>query len=72
MDSPNDHILFDTIDKIVYFRNMKTDVVSAKDISLSFLTKVGKIYNIMDFYKKIYKDENIDFDRLNLKNMPSS
>ena len=72
IDAPNDHILFDTIDKIVYFRNMKTDVVSAKDISLSFLTKVGKIYNIMDFYKKIYKDENIDFDKLNLKNMPSS
>ena len=50
IDSPNDHILFDTIDKIVYFRNMKTNVVSTKDISLSFLTKVGKIYNVMDFY----------------------
>ena len=72
MDAPNDHILFDTIDKIVYFRNVKTNVTLAKDISLSFLTKLGKLYNVKDFYKKLYKDENIDFDKLNLKNMPSS
>ena len=72
MDAPNDHILFDTIDKIVYFKNAKTNILSSKDISLSFLTKLGKLYNIKEFYKKIYKDENIDFDKLNLKNMPSS
>lgn len=72
MDAPNDHILFDTLDKIVYFKNVKTNVTISKDISLSFLTKLGKLYNVKEFYKKIYKDENIDFDKLNLKNMPSS
>ena len=72
MDAPNDHILFDTFNKIVYFRNVKTNVENKKDISLSFLTKIGKLYNIKEFYKKLYKDENIDFEKLNLKNMPSS
>ncbi|MBP3255773.1 MAG: DUF4912 domain-containing protein [Clostridia bacterium] len=72
MDTPNDHILFDTLDKIVYFKNVKTNVTLSKDISLSFLTKLGKIYNAKEFYRNIYKDENINFDKLNLKNMPSS
>ena len=72
MDAPNDHILFDTFNKIVYYRNVKTNITVKKDISLSFLTKIGKLYNIKEFYKKLYKDENIDFEKLNLKNMPSS
>ena len=72
MDAPNDHILFDTFNKIVYYRNVKTNITIEKDISLSFLTKIGKLYNVKEFYKKLYKDENIDFEKLNLKNMPSS
>lgn len=72
LQSPNDHILFDTLSNNVYFKNVKTNVSTKKDISLSFLTKVGKLYNVKDFYKNLYKDENIDFDKLNLKNMPSS
>jgi hypothetical protein len=72
MDAPNDHILFDTLNNNVYFRNVKTNITTKKDISLSFFTKIGKIYNVKDFYKKMYKDENIDFEKLNLKNMPSS
>jgi len=72
MDAPNDRILFDSLNDNVYFRNVKTNITTKKDISLSFLNKIGKIYNVKDFYKKLYKDENIDFEKLNLKNMPSS
>ena len=72
MDAPNDHILFDTLNNIVYFKNVKNNMIIKKNISLSFLTKIGKLYNIKEFYKKLYKDENIDFEKLNLKNMPSS
>ena len=72
LESPNDHILFDSLTNNVYFRNVKTNATTKKDISVSFLTRLGKIYNVKEFYKKMYKDENIDFDKLNLKNMPSS
>ena len=70
--SPNDHILFDSLNDNVYFKNVKTNSIYSKDISLWLLKRIGKLYNIKDFYKLMYKDEDIDFDRLNLKNMPSS
>ena len=70
--SPNDHILFDSLNNNVYFKNVKTNSIYSKDISLWLLKRIGKLYNIKDFYKLMYKDEDIDFDRLNLKNMPSS
>jgi len=72
IDAPNDHILFDSLNDNVYFRNIKTNITTKKDISLSFFSKIGKIYNVSDFYKTLYKDENIDFEKLDLKNMPSS
>ncbi len=72
MQAPNDHILFDTLNNNVYFRNVKTNINSKKDISLSFFSKVGKIYNVKDFYENLYKDDVIDFDKLNFRNMPSS
>ena len=70
--APNDHILFDSLNNNVYFRNVKTNVTNKKDISLSSLSRVSKIYNVKDFYENMYKDEYIDFDRLNFRNMPSS
>lgn len=72
IESPNDHILFDRLNNNVYFRNVKTNVETKKDISLSFLTKIGKIYNVQEFYENLYKDEVFDFNKLNLRNMPSS
>lgn len=72
IESPNDHILFDKLNNNVYFKNVKTNITNKKAISVSFLTKVGKIYNVKDFYENMYKDETIDFEKLNLKNMPSS
>ena len=72
MDAPNDHILFDSLNNNVFFKNYKTNVISQKDISLYFLSRIGKLYNVKDFYKTMYKDEDIDFEKLNFRNMPSS
>ena len=53
------HILFDKSQNMFYFRNVKTNVETKKDVSsLSFIKNMGKIYNIYDLYKKIYKEEN--------------
>lgn len=72
MDAPNDHILFDSLNNNVYFRNVKTNANSKKDISLSLFKKVGKIYDVQNFYKTMYEDEDIDFDRLSFRRLPSS
>lgn len=72
IDSPNDHILFDNLSKFVYFRNVKTNTTTKKDIiSFSLLRKIGKISSIEEFYKKMYANEKISFDKLDLRN-PSS
>ncbi len=42
MNAPNDHILFEEISKMYYFKNVKTNIVTEKDItSISFI-KYGK------------------------------
>ena len=72
IESPNDHILFDKNQKMVYFRNVKTGEQTNKYINtISFIRNMGKIYNIYDLYKKIYKDENIE-DIYDLSNPSSS
>ena len=71
IESPNDHILFNKEQKMIYFRDTKTGNETAKDIvNLSFMRNMGKIYNIYDIYKSIYKNENVEdiYD----KNNPSS
>ena len=61
IESPNNHILFDKNQKMVYFRNVKTNQEIAKDATqFSFIQNMGKVYNIYDLYKKIYADENIE------------
>lgn len=61
IESPNDHILFNKEQKMVYFRNVKTGKQTQKTTtSLSFIRNMGKIYNIYDFYKAIYPNENIE------------
>ena len=68
IESPNDHILFENEQNMVYFKNVKTNMMTAKHFtSLSFITNMGRIYNIYDLYKKIYADEE-----LNEVNNPSS
>ena len=72
IETPNDHVLFNKNQNIVYFKNTKTGTVSNKKISanISFIRNMGKLYNIYDLYKAIYKDENIE-DIFDLSN-PSS
>ena len=68
IESPNDKILFDKKQQMVYFKNVKTNSVNGKSVAnISFIRNMGKIYNIYDLYKEIYKNENIE----NLSN-PSS
>lgn len=72
IDAPNDHILFDNLSKFIYFRNVKTNATITKDIAtFSLLKKIGKISSIEEFYKKMYANEKISFDKLDLRN-PSS
>ena len=57
--------------KVFAFRNIKTNITEEKNISsISFLQKIGKVYNIYDLYKEIYQDELIS-DEFGL-NLPSS
>ena len=61
IESPNNKILFDKNQKMVYFRDVKTGIETEKSIhSLSFIRNMGKIYDIYDLYKAIYQNENIE------------
>ena len=60
IESPNDRILFDKSQKMVYFKNTKTNKKIGKDLSISFIKNMGKVYNIYDLYKEFYNKENID------------
>lgn len=77
MEMPNNHILFDKLGKSVFFKNIKNDFVEEREISsISFIKNIGKVYDIYEFYKEIYKDE-IDEEmnkalKLNLSSSSSS
>ncbi len=72
MDAPNDHILFDKLGKTIYFKDIKTNVINTKDItSISFIKNIGKVYNIYNLYKELYKNE-ISEDFIDLTNPSSS
>ncbi len=61
IEAPNDKILFDKNQKMVYFKNIKTNTKTQKSLAnISFIRNMGKIYNIYDLYKQIYKDQDID------------
>ena len=54
LQTPNDHILFDSLGKTIFFKNIKNNQIESKDVSsLSFMKNVGRIYNIYDLYKEI-------------------
>ena len=73
IESPNDHILFNKEQKMIYFRNVKTGTQIEKPIStnISFIRNMGKIYNIYDIYKAIYQTEDIE-EFYDLSSNPSS
>ena len=69
MEMPNNHILFDKLGKSVFFKDVKNNFVEEKNISsLSFIRNLGKIYDIYEIYKELYKDE-IDIEELNNHNI---
>ena len=73
IDSPNDHVLFDKDLKTVYFKDVKTNIVTEKDItSISFLRNMGRIYNLYDLYSDFTKNAWINHWQLDLKNPSSS
>lgn len=58
LEVPNDHILIEKLGSSVFFRNVKTNILEEKSTSsLSFMQKIGNIYNIYDLYKQMYHDE---------------
>ena len=60
IESPNNRILFNKEQQMVYFKNVKTNAITSKSMAnISFIRNMGKIYNIYDLYKKIYKDEDM-------------
>lgn len=68
IDAPNDHVLFDKNLKTVYFKDVKTNIVTAKDItSISFLRNMGRIYNLYDLQSDFTK-----YQQLDLRNPSSS
>ena len=75
MDSPNDHILFDKDLHTVYFRDVKTNIITAKDItSISFLRNMGRIYSLYDLQGYFNEDAFINSNawRFDLRNPSSS
>ena len=69
MEMPNNHILFDRLGKSVFFKNIKNNFIEEKEISsISFLKNIGKIYNIYELYKVLYKDE-IELEELDKANI---
>ena len=46
--SPNDHVLADSLNKTVYFKNIKTNELEERNVSN--LEAVKNIYNIFEFY----------------------
>ena len=74
IEAPNDHVLFDRNMKTVYFKDVKTNIVTTKDItSISFFRNMGKIYNLYDLKSDFNKNRWINSNhwQLDLKN-PSS
>ena len=75
MQAPNNRILFNKEQKMVYYKNVKTGTITEKPINtLSFITNMGKIYDIYEIYKEIYKNEDVEniYDLKNPSSHPSS
>lgn len=61
IEAPNDHILFEKNQKIVFFKDIKNNKTSSKNMgNLNFIHKIGQVYNIYEVYKKIYKEDELN------------
>ena len=60
IEAPNDKILFNKDQKMIYFRNVKTNEVTAKDaMSLVFISNLGRFYSISELYNKFFREDEI-------------
>lgn len=60
IETPNDHILFEKEQKLVFYRNVKTNMECSKDIAtLNLLKYMGNSHSVNKLYDKIYKDEKV-------------
>lgn len=60
IESPNDHILFEKIQKSLFFKNTKTNYTYSKDIiNMHFINHLGNLHRAYDFYNKIYKEDDL-------------
>lgn len=65
LEVPNNRILFEQNRKEIFFKNVKTsDVVSKSVVNLQFINHLGNVINANSFYKKFYKEEDLN-ERLN-------
>lgn len=65
LEVPNSRILFEQNRKEIFFKNVKTnDVVSKSVVNLQFINHLGNVINANSFYKKFYKDKDLN-ERLN-------
>lgn len=75
IETPNDHILFESQNRIVNFKNIKNNITYSKDITtLSYIRNMKKIYNINEAYIKMYNEiyNNIDvLDKFDINNPTS-
>ncbi len=75
IEAPNDHVLFDKNVKTVYFKDVKTNIITEKDVtSIAFLRNIGRIYNLYDLQSDFNKNSWIDSEhlQLDLRNPSSS
>ena len=69
IESPNDKILFNKEQKMIYFRNVKTNKVVAKDANnFVFITNVGRFYKVSELYEKFYREDELINNDFILKN----
>ena len=67
IEAPNDHVLFDKNVKTVYFKDVKTNIITEKDVtSIAFLRNIGRIYNLYDLQSDFNKNSWIDSEHLQL------
>lgn len=60
IESPNDHVLTDSFNKTIYFKNIKTNKLEERNVSN--LEAVKNIYNIFEFYNDSEFENNPSSD----------
>lgn len=70
LETPNDHILANTVGNTIIFKDTKSNHVFAESIvSLPVMKHLRPIYPIYDIYEKLYKE---DLQGMKLRDNPSS